>query len=236
MCVLTFIPDGLNGFTITNNRDENLTRPKAIFPKKYGIEGKSVYYPKDPKAKGTWIATNVNFTLCLLNGAFEKHIPTGNYTKSRGQVILDFLDNPDIELLKSDGYFNGVENFTLIIIEPNAQKLIEIVWDGSNTFYKELDWRMPQIWSSCTLYSDEIISKRKELFGAFTRGNANPKADQLLDFHKNTEVDNISNNLVMKRSDGTLTQSICQIIIKDSGCKIKYFDLQTGKQKSLVII
>jgi uncharacterized protein with NRDE domain len=236
MCVLTFVSDGFNGFTITNNRDENKARPKAILPKKYTIGGDAVYYPKDPKAGGTWIATNVKYTLCLLNGAFEKHEPTGKYIKSRGQVILDFFHKPDIDLLKNGAGFKGIENFTLIIIESNTKKITQIVWDGLNAKVVDLDWKNCYIWSSCTLYTDEIIQKRKTIFEDFISKNSNPKAEKLLDFHKNTEVDSLSNSLVMKRPDGTLTQSICQIINKSSSCKINYYDLQNNKQKSLIII
>jgi uncharacterized protein with NRDE domain len=74
MCVLTFVPNTDFGYILTNNRDENSVRPKAIPPRKYKIGNSAIYFPKDAHAGGTWIAQNQSYTLCLLNGAFEKHI------------------------------------------------------------------------------------------------------------------------------------------------------------------
>ena len=101
MCVLTFLPTINSGYILTNNRDEALARPKAIPPKKYNINGKQIYFPKDAQAGGTWIATSDDLTVCLLNGASENHIHNPPYRQSRGQLILDFSSLiPLIILLK----------------------------------------------------------------------------------------------------------------------------------------
>ena len=50
MCVLTFLPIANSGYILTNNRDEATARPKAIPPKKYNINGKQIYFPKDAQA------------------------------------------------------------------------------------------------------------------------------------------------------------------------------------------
>jgi uncharacterized protein with NRDE domain len=236
MCVLTFVPDASNGFIITNNRDENLLRPKAICPKEYKIGNRKAYFPKDAKAGGTWIATNLRFTLCLLNGAFEKHVPTGQYTKSRGMVILDFLENENIELLKQSGCFNGFENFTLVIIEGACQKIYQIVWDGKKAQFNELNWNEAKIWSSCTLYTHEVIKERATLFNAFLEKAPKPTPKQLHGFHCYADLGDIANNLVMRRTDGTITQSISQIISDSSGTRFSYTDLIGENNKSLVII
>ncbi len=236
MCVLTFVPHLKTGFTVTNNRDENALRPKAILPKKYLVANKPVYYPMDPKAGGTWIATNLKYTLCLLNGAYEKHITEGKYPKSRGEVILEFFKHQNLDVFKIKNYFVGFENFTLVIIETNSQKISEIVWDGTIANIKPLDWNKPYIWSSCTLYSNEIIKKRKQLFEKFLHENSSPNQQQLFDFHKYTEVGHEANNLVMKRDDGTVTQSICQIDNFGTGSRFIYSDLLANKEKSLLII
>lgn len=236
MCVLTFVPKSKNGFIITNNRDENLLRPRAISPKKYKIGNSQAYFPKDPKAGGTWIATNLKYTLCLLNGAFEKHIPAEQYTKSRGTIILDFLIHQNIDNFKKEGYFIGIENFTLIIIDGSQQKISQLVWDGSKVFFENLVWTRPYIWSSCTLYTAEIIMKRSILFEKFLKEKANPSESQLFEFHKHTEVGDMANNLVMERGDGTITQSICQITSDKTGTRFTYSDLIAQNEKSLIII
>jgi Transport and Golgi organisation 2 len=236
MCVLTYVPTGGSGFILTNNRDENLLRPLAVSPQKYKIGNKAVYFPKDPKAGGTWIATSAEYTLCLLNGAFEKHIPEASYAKSRGQVILDFFKNTNIDFFNAKDQFSGYENFTLIVVEQKAKNILQIVWDGIKTHVEILDFNKPYIWSSSTLYSKNIVEQREWLFRDFISEIAPSDPAQLFAFHRDTKVDTDANHLVMKRPDGTLTQSICQIVHQESITRFYYFDLLRSNEKSLIII
>lgn len=236
MCVLTFVPTGGAGFILTNNRDENLLRPLAISPQKYNIGNTQVYFPKDPKAGGTWIATSAEYTLCLLNGAFEKHTPKASYPKSRGQIILDFFKNPRIDFIITEDQFLNYENFTLIVIEQKARNIIQIVWDGIKTHVEILDFNKPYIWSSSTLYAKNIVEQRERIFQQFITEQAPTDPTQLFAFHRDTKVENEANHLVMNRPDGTLTQSICQIVHQVSITRFYYFDLLNGKEKSLIII
>jgi hypothetical protein len=207
----------------------------AIAPKKYTLGIEKVYFPKDAQAGGTWLATSTNYTLCLLNGAFQKHQPKPLYNKSRGQVIVDFFIQGNLNLLIKNSNFNDFENFTLIIIEPTQQKIVQLVWDGEKTTLIELDWQTPHIWSSCTLYSDDVIKKRQELFNQFITENPNPTAEKLYHFHQYADVGDIENNLTMKRPDGIQTQSISQINYIQKAIKFKYFDLIANKKTSLII-
>jgi hypothetical protein len=235
MCVLTFVPINDFGYILTNNRDENSVRPKAISPRKYKIGSSNIYFPKDAQAGGTWIAHNHKFTLCLLNGAFEKHISTKNYTKSRGFVILEFFTTQKSDYFSKESFL-GVENFTLIFIENALKKICQIVWDGNELHIKHLDWFLPQIWSSSTLYGAEVRQKRAELFNAFVAKNQKPSYEQMINFHRFADLGDIENNLTMQRADGTITQSISQIYNSDSGIRFSYFDLLDEKEKSLIII
>lgn len=235
MCVLTFVPTASNGFILTNNRDENSSRPKALAPKKYHAGGSSIYYPKDAKAEGTWIATSQKYTLCLLNGAFEKHVPKESYFKSRGHVILDFFNHQNFELLCNNN-FDGIENFTLIFIENEAKNIFQLVWNGLKLDVQNLKWNEAQIWSSCTLYNQAIRQKRAELFYQYLSNNPNPDYTQLIDFHRFTDIGSIENNLIMKRNDGTITQCISQIENLDNGIRFTYYDLLDSHKKSLIII
>jgi hypothetical protein len=44
-----------------------VTRPSAIAPKNYTVNGKNVIYPKDPKAGGTYVVDENGTVLVLLN-------------------------------------------------------------------------------------------------------------------------------------------------------------------------
>lgn len=234
MCVLTFFPLK-EGFIITNNRDENQNRPKAIPPKKYKVGEEVVYFPKDAKAGGTWIAVNNKFTLCLLNGALEKHVSKPPYLKSRGKVIIDFLHQNASASFTNES-FMGIENFTLVVIENQNQTINEYIWDGKALISNKLDWRLPKIWSSSTLYKKEVREKRASLFSDFLLNISDSIAPDLLNFHQFADVGNIENNLVMQRADGTITQSISQIIQINNSTKFIYKDLLEKKYKSLLII
>jgi hypothetical protein len=164
MCTVSFLPLAAKQFILTSNRDEAIKRPSALPFAEYRIHNKIVYFPKDQKANGTWIAHDLNgLTLCLLNGAFEKHTIKKNYRLSRGLMLLDVYrfssPNDFIELYD----FNDIEPFTLIIIDPIVfpLSLKELRWDGSQTHVKVLDASRPKIWSSATLYTNETRQLRE---------------------------------------------------------------------------
>ena len=66
MCTVTFVRTE-KGFILTSNRDEKSAR-KTIKPKVYKHGEKSLVYPKDELAGGTWVSTNANNRIaCLLS-------------------------------------------------------------------------------------------------------------------------------------------------------------------------
>ena len=165
MCTVSFFP--LNeGFCITSNRDEKITRQKAIPPKMYLIDGKEIYFPKDPKAGGTWFAHDKNNVIVLLNGAQEKHVVKDNYRKSRGIIVIELIasKNPFLEWQTLD--LNEIEPFTIILFSEN--KLHQLQWNEIEKSTLELDIYKSYIWSSSTLYSKEIRTERTLWFSKFT--------------------------------------------------------------------
>jgi Transport and Golgi organisation 2 len=236
MCVLTYLPLAEDGFVITNNRDEHIKRAPSILPQKYIVGHATAYFPKDPVAGGTWLATNGRYTLCLLNGAFEKHVSKPPYTKSRGQIILDFFKNTKSVDSIDINYLKDFENFTLIIIDSKQKSIEKLVWDGSQKYIDQLDWNMPYMWSSCTLYSKEIVQRREVLFKKFIDKTINPKPQELFNFHKFGDIGDTNNNLFMKRDDGLCTQSISQIENIQKVVRFRYLDTLTAKEVSIVIL
>ena len=57
MCTLTYIPITETDFIFTTNRDED-PRRIAFAPEKYLHGGVELTYPKDSKAKGSWIISD----------------------------------------------------------------------------------------------------------------------------------------------------------------------------------
>ena len=220
MCTVTFIKTN-KGVIITSNRDEKIVRAKALAPQEYLINNLRVTFPKDTQAGGTWIAQTNNTCVVLLNGAEEKHISAPTYRKSRGQIVLDLISGDaiiDWQLINLE----NIEPFTLIVYQND--KLFQFRWNGNIKENIELDPNKAYIWSSSTLYSKEIKTKREEWFTAFLNKNPQPTPNQLIDFHSFTESSNIENGLQINRNNIYKTVSITQIE-KNNCTTMNYIDL-----------
>lgn len=228
MCVLTYIPTEKKGFILTSNRDEAVAREVATPPKKYTINGHQVFFPKDPRGGGTWIASNGEITLCLLNGGINKHIPQPPYRQSRGKVILDFYKYDTLKTFINDYNFSGIEPFTLVIIESGCELIInELKWDGNQLFNNSLDTSKPRIWSSVTLYSPKIIKMREQWFTDFLQQPIDP--DKVIDFHQNAGIGDIRNDIRINRDNVLKTLSTTQYVINEHFFTIYYEDLIAQK-------
>ena len=93
-----------------------------------------------------------------------------------------------------------------------------------------MDKNKAHIWSSATLYPKEIRQERAAWFKLFLQNKTNVTADDLIDFHKNTETSNTENGLIINRNNELKTLSITQTIIESNKNKTKYFDLIAKKE------
>ncbi|WP_373514773.1 NRDE family protein [Persicitalea sp.] len=225
MCVVTYLPDTGSGFVLTSNRDESIRRPAAVPPRRYLIGEQLITFPKDPQAGGTWIATTERLTLCLLNGAFQKHVHRPPYRRSRGLVLLDAFsyDSPHAFAARYD--FSGVEPFTLVMVESKepVNTLHEVCWNGTEAHLKCLPPDSPRIWSSVTLYSEAVVREREGWFQAWLTTPHTDEAAQIIDFHISAGKGDPTNDLRVNR--GSLkTVSLTQIQGKQSEISIFYQD------------
>ncbi len=211
MCTVTFLPLADEGFVLTSNRDVGYQRGKALYPKTYVEQGVLLHYPKDGKAGGTWIGTSRdNRLICLLNGGFENHIRATSYPKSRGLIVKELLiaENFEETCLKID--LEAIEPFTLVVVNCiDKNQLFEFVWDGKKRHLKELEWQ-PLIWSSSTLYNDDMKAMRKEWFREWFIGKARTP-ENILDFHKHAGLGFPEIDVFMKR-EKVGTVSITQVV------------------------
>jgi len=161
MCTVSFYRNNYS-VIITSNRDENYHRPLAYPPKSEYVNGRKLFFPKDPQGGGTWFAVNENGdTFVLLNGAAAKHIPKPPYQKSRGIIILDLASAPDFGAEWHRIDLTNIEPFTIVVFIQN--KLLQVRWNGKIKEYKSLNISIPKIWSSYTLYEPEVILKGKSI-------------------------------------------------------------------------
>ena len=231
MCVLTFLPTINSGYILTNNRDESLARPKAIPPKKYKINGKQIYFPKDAQAGGTWMATSNDFTVCLLNGASENHVHNPPYRQSRGQLILDFFKFDTVDNFIENYSFENIENFTLVIIHhKNDLQLCEFRWDGSTLSYTSKNPEEAHIWSSSTLYSQQIRTEREHWFADFREQNPDFTREQVIDFHLHGGTGDAHNDMRMNRKGKLITQCIFQVVKQNHYLSFSFHDLLSEQE------
>ena len=222
MCTVTYIPTP-EGCIITSNRDEKITRERALSPQEYVIDGKKIIFPKDPKAGGTWVAHSETKIIVLLNGAREKHISKPHYRKSRGLIVLDLMaaENP-LDYWKTIDLTN-IEPFTIVLFENN--KLTQLQWNEVEKSTTEFDAKQFHIWSSSTLYSKEIREQRKKWFQDFIKVKTNLTPEEILHFHQFTELENKEFGLQINRNDVLKTISITQCKVTSNKIKMEYLDL-----------
>ena len=222
MCTVTYIPTP-EGCIITSNRDEKITRERALSPQEYLIDGKKIIFPKDPKAGGTWVAHSETKIIVLLNGAEEKHFQKPNYRKSRGLVVLELISTENSLKYWQSIDLTDIEPFTIVLFENN--KLIQLQWNEVEKSEELKDVNQFHIWSSSTLYSKKIREHRKIWFTNFIQENNNPTPEEILYFHQFTESENKEFGLQINRNDTLKTISITQCKVTKDKIKMVYLDL-----------
>ena len=223
MCTVTYLPLGNNDFILTSNRDEDPNR-KTIPPKEYVEDGVKLTYPKDELAGGTWIGlSDKNRLICLLNGGFTKHKREESYRMSRGVIVKELLkvDNP-IAII-NDFDFNGIEPFTIVLVDWIAElKAYELVWDGTQKHFQEIG-EQPKIWSSSTLYTDDVKQLRREWFAEWIEENPKFSQNKIVEFHQNETKGNPEVSLKMKRSR-VETVSVTSVRKYNQELQLSYLD------------
>lgn len=227
MCTVTFIPSKDKVF-ITSNRDEKTIRQQAIPPQPYIINGVNILFPKDADAGGTWIAMKNNgHAAVLLNGGFVKHTANPPYARSRGLVFLDIAAAADAVAYYRNTNLENIEPFTSILYRE--EELFECRWDGSQKHIKQLSCTEPHIWSSVTLYDNDVIRRRERWFSKWLDRNNDPSQEDILFFHQFGGDGDEENSLVMRRQDIYHTVSVTGIELRSDIGRMKYLDMKDGK-------
>lgn len=223
MCTVSFIYKGNQEFVLTSNRDESPERATEI-PAVYEILGTKMIFPKDTVAGGTWIGmSEKKRVVCLLNGGFTPHERLPEYRHSRGVVVRDFLaSDAIIETVKSYN-LDQIEPFTIIIVDwhPSVQ-LYELIWNGKKKHFQELPVES-HIWSSSTLYTEEMKELRRNWFADFQLENV-LDANTILKFHKTAGVGDPTIDTIMDRGE-VKTISITQVEKIEDTIKMNYHNM-----------
>jgi hypothetical protein len=222
MCTVTFIPVKDKIF-ITSNRDEKIGRSPALSSAVYNLQTGNVLFPKDTDAGGTWFAVHENGNaIVFLNGGWISHQTNPPYRKSRGLILIDLIDSemPFHSFLVV--CLHNIEPFTAIVRDDG--ELFECRWDGIEKYYCQLDKNLPHIWSSVTLYEEQVIEMRREWFIQWLQKNPDPSQEDILDFHRFSGTGDEQNDLLMNRDGNVFTVSISSAEITGAGVLFKYVD------------
>jgi hypothetical protein len=113
--------------------------------------------------------------------------------------VNDFLTAQDIEKTVTEYNLDLIEPFTVVIVDWNASlQVFELVWDGEQKHFQSLPIHTPHIWSSSTLYTDEMKQLRRDWFTEFQQ-KENLQANSLLKFHKTAGVGDPNVDVIMDR-------------------------------------
>lgn len=228
MCTVSFIP-ARDKIFLTSNRDEKYFRSAAIPPAVYEFGTGKLLFPKDGDAGGTWVALHENGNaIIFLNGGFVRHTPQPPYRQSRGLILLELIADASPARHFSDINLTDIEPFTAITWDEN--RLFECRWDGKLKCKTEMDAARPHIWSSVTLYDEEVIDRRKGWFINWKNKHTEPGLEEILHFHQFTGEGDSHNDLMMNRNGQVFTVSITGIEIRERVGLMKYIDLKNKMQ------
>jgi len=161
MCTLTFVP-AEDGYLVGMNRDELLTRPVALPPKRFQRGGMEMAYPSESSG-GTWIACNDRGNLlALLNWNASGSPRLGEKRKTRGLVIAELIGEPDLPA--ADSHFqqmnlDGLFPFRLVGVFRSERVVNEWRWDGTAKQFLRLSWARNH-WFSSSL-SDSLAEEER---------------------------------------------------------------------------
>ena len=226
MCTVSFVA-ARDSVILTSNRDENITRPAAAAPSFHQLKNKKIIFPRDAKAGGTWFAaSDEGVVAVLLNGAFVKHIASPPYRKSRGLILLEIVEADNPLLFFSKLNLDNIEPFTIILYQRGS--LNELRWDAVNKHEKALSTQGNYIWSSSTLYTDDVIESRRNLYDKFVHSSIEKTDEAIRNFHGDNHGDS-ENGFVINRETGMKTFSITQAVIKPAFISFVHNDLLLDK-------
>lgn len=226
MCLVSYIPIN-QGYLLNSNRDESPLRADTqLVQEKVGNH--QLVYPKDIKG-GTWICLSDKGTsLCVLNGAFVNHKRILPYRISRGLMVKSYFNyNSTTEFLQNFN-FENIEPFTLVIRDQFG--LYEFRWDSQYKHISRLDISKSYVWSSCTLYSEEMQAARSELFFESMPEKIDLSAIQT--FHLGGDLGDKANNFSMNRDDRVATISHTNVMVNEKHKSIFLNNLITKEYSS----
>jgi len=228
MCTVTYLPQPDGSYVLSHNRDEAPERgARQILRQERQQE--QIVFPQDAGAGGTWITLGaLDRVACLLNGAYTNHERKPPYRMSRGIMVLEYHDYPDVHAFRQNFNFSGMEPFTMLVVEGGQP--YQMVWDAQSLAFEELQAKKSYIWSSATLYDQEMRAERVRWFREWLDRETNPGLSAARFFHRYAGNGDPRTDVVMNRDNIVRTVSITHIVRDSTQIELQYEDLIHGSQ------
>jgi hypothetical protein len=152
MCILSIYSKPNGDFILTQNRDESYLRPTSDEILTREFEGQKFTGPIDLVSNGTWMYYTDDYAVCILNGEYKKHSHQPPYRKSRGLILLDFLQYTSVEEFVNEIDLEGIEPFTMVMVHRKSPERKILVWDEKEKFLEDHSDKVLIVRSSSTLY------------------------------------------------------------------------------------
>ena len=170
---------------------------------------------------------------CLLNGGSEAYARKNKYRKSRGLVVLESFEFDDIEKFNQNYDFSDIEPFTLLI--RTQTDLYCVVHNEANNQLTIVDPTQSHIWSSTTLYTKEVRSKREQWFNHWLQKDPEINEENIQGFHLNAGDGDGENDLIMSRRGILQTLSLTQISVAEQHATMLYHDIVNDRSDQINI-
>lgn len=221
MCTVTLIARR-NGYALGMNRDEKLTRSKALPPALHRLQNRTALYPSEPGG-GTWIGVNdAGVTFALINWYSVADRVTRKVI-SRGQIVTSTLtaSNPErTNDILTPALVKRVNPFRLIAIFPKSQKVVEWRWNLKELENVNHAWAT-NIWISSGFDEPGAQQTRSKVFQSALRQASSGSLQWLRRLHRSHAPELGPYSICMHRDDAA-TVSYTEVNISGGIATMNY--------------
>ncbi len=221
MCTVTFIARQ-RGYCLGMNRDEKLTRPTGLPPKKKKVNGHAVISPSEPGG-GTWIAVNDHgATLALINW-YSITTRVGGKAVSRGDVVnsVSTASSPAFTDTALHGVpLNRINPFRLVGVFPATGEIVEWRWNLKQLVRKNHRWKTRQ-WISSGFDEPAAQRVRGRTFRQAQKQKSAGSLDWLRRLHRSHAPETGPFSTCMHRADAA-TVSYTEISVSPREAVMRY--------------
>src|SRR6266704_2442821 len=221
MCTVTFIARQ-RGYCLGMNRDEKLTRPAGLPPKKKTMNGRTVLCPSEPGG-GTWIALNDGGTTFALINWYSITARVAGKAVSRGEVVnsVSTASSPDLaDTALAELPIHRINPFRLIGVFPATGEIVEWRWNLKQLVRKNHRWKSQQ-WISSGFDEPTAQRVRSKTFQRAERQHSADSLDWLRRLHRSHSPQAGPFSTCMHRADAA-TVSYTEVAVSTRDATMRY--------------